>query len=160
MTPPHVPPSSKPTGDVGAAPQSVESSVYRTAMRRTVFGLAVLAVLAMIVGAIIAGGPGVAAALVGVGVAALAGVTTQVAMLWGHSRSTDQMAMAIAGSWLLKMILIVVALLILQGIDGFHKELFAAFAVVGVLLTLAVDFWVLRKSRVPYVSPSSKSPSS
>lgn len=156
MTPPHVRPPSRHAGDADSAPQSVESSVYRTAMRRTVFGLAVLAVLAVIVGMIIAGGSGVTAALVGTGVAALAGVMTQVAMLWGHSRSTDQMAMAVAGSWLLKMAVIVVALLVLKQVEGFHKELFAAFAVAGVLLTLAVDFWVLRSSRVPYVETGSK----
>jgi len=136
--------------------QSTEAMVYRTALRRTAMGLGVLAVLAVAIGAAVAGGRGVVASIVGVAVAALAGLTTQAAMAWGHRRSTDQMTMAIAGSWLLKMIIIVVALLVLQGVINFHKELFAAFAVTGVLLTLAVDFWVLRSSRVPYVDPSSK----
>ncbi|WP_430868600.1 hypothetical protein [Demequina aurantiaca] len=138
-------------------PETAEARVYRLALVRTGIGLGILAVLAIAVGAVVAGGRGVVAALVGVAVAALAGLTTQAAMAWGHKRSTDQMTMAIAGSWLLKMIIIVAALLILQGIDGFHKELFAAFAVTGVLLTLAVDVWVLRASRVPYVTPGSKS---
>jgi|GEM_PF-3197326 len=138
-------------------PETAEARVYRTALRNTVIGLAVLAVLAVVVGGLVAGGRGVVASLVGVGVSALAGLTTQAAMAWGHKRSTDQMTIAIGGSWLLKMMLIVVALLILQGIENFHKELFAAFAVIGVLLTLAVDFSVLRAARVPYVVPGSKS---
>lgn len=137
-----------------------EARVYQLALRRTVVGLAVLAVLAVVVGALVAGGRGVTAALVGVAVAALAGLTTQAAMSWGHKRSADQMTMAIGGSWLLKMFLIVIALFLLQRVEGFHKELFAAFAVVGVLLTLAVDFWVISKSRVPYVAPSSKTTAS
>lgn len=136
------------------AEETAEARVYRTALRRTGIGLGVLAVLAVAVGALVAGGRGVVAALVGVGVAALAGLTTQAAMSWGHKRSVDHMTMAVAGSWLLKMFFIVVALFLLQRIDGFHKELFAAFAVVGVVLTLAVDFWVLTKSRVPNVIPS------
>lgn len=136
--------------------ESAEARVYRIALRRTGWGLAILAVVAVAVGVPVAGGRGVIAALAGVAVAALAGLTTQFAMSWGHKRSTDQMAIAIAGSWLLKMVIIVIALLVLQGIEGFHKQLFAAFVVAGVLLTLAVDFWVLRTSRVPYVEPGSK----
>lgn len=147
--------SSSPTSSPGSAPDATESRVYRTALYRTGFGLGVIAVLGVVIGAVVAGGRGVVAALVGVGVAALAGLTTQAAMSWGHRRSTDQMAIAIAGSWLLKMVLIVVALLVLKKVDGFHKELFAAFAVAGVLLTLVVDFWVLRASRVPYVKAGS-----
>lgn len=138
-------------------PETAEARVYRTALRNTMIGLAILAVLAVVIGALVAGSTGVIAALVGVAVAALAGLTTQAAMAWGHKRSTDQMAMAIAGSWLLKMFIIVIALLILQGIENFHKELFAAFAVTGVILTLVVDFWVIKASRVPYVEPGSKS---
>ncbi|WP_061962704.1 hypothetical protein [Demequina aurantiaca] len=151
---------STPVGDSESQPdvqeETAEARVYRTALRRTGVGLAALAVIAVVVGALVAGGRGVVAGLVGVGVAALAGLTTQAAMSWGHKRSTDQMTMAIAGSWLLKMIIIVAALLILQNIESFHKQLFAVFAVSGVLLTLAVDFWVLRASRVPYVVPGSK----
>lgn len=152
------PPGDRDPSPAGPPQETAEARVYRTALRRTGVGLGVLALLAVAVGAFVAGGRGVIAGLVGVGVAALAGLTTQAAMSWGHKRSPDQMTMAIAGSWLLKMILIVAALLILQGIEDFHKEVFAAFAVTGVLLTLAVDFWVLRASRVPYVEPGSKSP--
>lgn len=141
-------------------PETAEARVYRTALRRTGLGLVVLAVLAVAIGAWVAGGRGVVAALTGVAVAALAGLTTQAAMWWGHKRSPDQMTMAVAGSWLLKMFIIVVALLLLQRVENFHKELFAAFAVTGVLLTLAVDFWVLRASRVPYVDPGSKTSAS
>ncbi|WP_062212841.1 hypothetical protein [Demequina oxidasica] len=149
-----------PAGDLEpeshADQETAEARVYRTALRRTGLGLLALAIIAIVVGALVAGGRGVVAGLVGVGVSALAGLTTQAAMSWGHKRSTDQMTMAVAGSWLLKMVIIVAALLILQNIESFHKQLFAIFAVSGVLLTLAVDFWVLRASRVPYVIPGSK----
>jgi hypothetical protein len=120
--------------------------------------LGVLAVVAVPVGLLIAGMPGLTAALVGVVVAAIAGVTTPVAMLVGHTRPVEILAAIVAGSWLLKMIVIVVALLVLSGIEGFHRELFAAFVVVGVLGTLAVDVWLLQRARVSYVEPGSNSP--
>ena len=133
-----------------------ESATYRRALRITVIGVAALAIIAVPVGLIVAGGPGLLAAEVGVLVAALSGVTTQVAMVLSHDRPAHVMAATIGGSWLLKMLIIIVALLVLSGVDGFHRGLFAGFAVAGVLGTLAVDFWVIRSARIPYVDPGSK----
>lgn len=133
-----------------------ESRVYRSAMRATVILVVGLAVIAVPVGLLVADGTGLIAALVGVAVAALSGITTQVAMLVGHRQPPHVMAAYVAGSWLLKMIIIVVSLLLLSRIDDFHRELFAAFAVAGVLGTLGVDMWALRKGRVPYADPGSK----
>ncbi|WP_297081159.1 hypothetical protein [uncultured Demequina sp.] len=132
---------------------TVESTTYRRALRLTVYGVVALAVLAVPVGLLVAGGAGLVAAEVGVAVAALSGVTTQVAMVISHNREPHVMAGIIGGSWLLKMLIIIVALLVLSGIDGFHRPLFAGFAVAGVLFTLAVDFWVIRSARIPYVDP-------
>lgn len=134
-----------------------EAVTYRRALRVTIIGIAALAIVAVPVGLLVAGGAGLAAAEIGVAVAALAGVTTQVAMVVGHHREAHVMAAIIGGSWLLKMLIIVVALLLLQNVDGFHKGLFAAFAVVGILGTLAIDFWVIRSARIPYVDPGARS---
>jgi hypothetical protein len=130
-----------------------ESLTYRRALRVTAIGIAALAIIAVPVGLLVGGTAGLIAAEIGVAVAALSGVTTQIAMVIGHQREPHIMAAIVGGSWLLKMFIIVIALLVLQGIDGFHKGLFAAFAVIGVLGTLAVDFWVIRSARIPYVDP-------
>lgn len=137
---------------------TAESITYRRALRITVIGIAALAVLAVPVGLLVAGGPGLVAALVGVGVAALSGVTTQVAMVIGHDREPHIMAAIVGGSWLAKMVIIVIALLVLDGIEGFHKALFAGFMLVGVIGTLAIDMWVMRAARVPYVEPPATKP--
>lgn len=134
-----------------------ESITYRRALRVTVIGIAALALIAVPVGLLVGGTAGLLAAEIGVAVAALSGVTTQVAMVIGHDREAHVMAAIIGGSWLLKMLIIVVALLLLQGVEDFHRGLFAGFAVVGVLGTLAVDFWVIRSARIPYVDPGSRS---
>ncbi|GIG55311.1 hypothetical protein [Demequina activiva] len=134
-----------------------ESVTYRRALRVTVIGIVALALIAVPVGLLVAGAPGLVAAEIGVAVAALSGLTTQLAMVIGHDREAHVMAGIIGGSWLLKMLIIIVALLLLQNVADFHKELFAAFAVVGVLGTLAVDFWVIRSARIPYVDPGAGS---
>ncbi|WP_084077037.1 hypothetical protein [Demequina sp. NBRC 110057] len=132
-----------------------ESRTYRRALRVTVIVIVALAVIAVPVGLLVAGGAGLLAAEVGVAVAALAGLTTQIAMLVAHQKPPHIMAAYIGGSWLGKMLIIIVALLVLQGIEGFHKELFAAFAVTGIIATLAIDFWVIRNARIPYVDSGS-----
>src|SRR5690554_2202905 len=133
-----------------------EANVYRRALRLTAIALGVLAVIAVPAGLLIDGVPGLVAAEVGVAVAALAGITTQVAMMMGHSRAPHMMAAVLMGSWLLKMVIIVIALLVLQGIDDFHRGLFATFVLVGVFATLAIDLWAVRGARIPYADPGSK----
>ena len=133
-----------------------EATIYRRALRVTAIGIGALAIIAIPVGLLVAGSPGLLAAEVGVAVAALAGLTTQVAMMMGHNRAPQMMAAILMGSWLLKMIIIVIALLVLQGVDEFHRALFATFALVGVFGTLAVDLWAVRATRLPYVDPGSK----
>lgn len=132
-----------------------EAEVYRAAFRATGAVIVVIAVLGAVAGYIIAGLAGVVAAGTGVGVAAVAGLTTQAAMLVGHRKQGTSLMMIVLGSWALKMLLIIVALLLLQGIEDFHRPLFAAAAMTGIVLTLAIDVWVLHRSRVPYVEPSS-----
>ncbi|MFN3865902.1 MAG: hypothetical protein ACK4MD_04215 [Demequina sp.] len=133
-----------------------ETATYRRALRATIITIAVLAIVAVPVGLLVAGGAGVLAAEAGVAVAALSGITTQAAMLLGHRQAPHMLAMYVLGSWLLKMIIIVVALFALGTIEDFHRGLLAGFALAGVFMTLAIDVWAIRASRIPYVDPSSK----
>ncbi|WP_061961788.1 hypothetical protein [Demequina flava] len=132
-----------------------ESRTYRRALRFTVIGIIALAIIAVPVGLIVGGGSGLVAAEVGVAIAALAGLTTQGAMVLAHDKPAHMLGAYVGGSFLAKMLIIIVALLVLQGIEGFHKGLFAGFMLVGVLGTLAIDFWVIRKARIPYVEGGS-----
>ncbi|WP_296667791.1 hypothetical protein [Demequina sp.] len=132
---------------------TAEESLYRRAMRLTVVVLAGLAVLGALVGWFVAGAPGAVAAAVGAAVAALGAIPTQAAMLIGHRRSPQALAGIVAFSWLGKMLVIIVALLLLQGVESFYRPMFAATAVVGLVVSLAIDLLTLRKARIPYVDP-------
>ncbi|MEX0913824.1 MAG: hypothetical protein WDZ57_02610 [Demequina sp.] len=134
---------------------TIEADVYRRALYATGVVIIVIAVVGAVVGYTIDGVTGLVGAGTGVGVAAVSGLTTQAAMLVGHRKSSNAMASIVLGSWALKMLLIIVALLVLQGIDGFHRPLFATAALTGVVLTLVIDVWVLHRSRVPYVDSRS-----
>lgn len=130
-----------------------EADVYRTALRATGVMIVCVAVIGAVGGYMIAGVTGVVAAGTGVGVAAVSGLTTQAAMLIGHRRPSTSLAAIVLGSWAIKMLVIIVALLLLQGIEGFHRPLFAATAMTGIVVTLAIDVWVLHRASVPYVDP-------
>lgn len=132
-----------------------ESLTYRRALRVTIIVIVALAVIAVPVGLLVAGGAGVLAAEVGVAVAALAGLTTQVAMVVAHQKPPHMLAAYVGGSWLAKMFVIVIALLVLDGVEGFHKGLFAGFMLTGVIATLVVDLWAMRSARIPYVDEGS-----
>ncbi|PKQ25349.1 MAG: hypothetical protein CVT64_10115 [Actinobacteria bacterium HGW-Actinobacteria-4] len=135
--------------------ETAESRVYRAALRATLASIGVLAVGGAAAGWVIAGGAGLTAALVGAGVAALSGASTQGAMMYGHRKGANALAVAVLGSWAVKMLLIIVALVVLQGIEDFHRPMFAAVAMTGVIVTLAIDVWVIHRARIPYAEPGS-----
>lgn len=134
---------------------SAEGRAYSAALRATLVTVGVLAVSGAVAGWLIAGSSGLTAALVGVGVAALSGLTTQAAMMIGHRKDSQALAITMLGSWAVKMLVIIVALLVLQQWENFHRPLFAAFAMAGVVATLVIDVWVIQRARVPYVQPGS-----
>lgn len=130
-----------------------ESQLYRRAMRLTVAVLAALAVVGAVVGWLVGGASGLVGAVVGAAVAALGAIPTQAAMLVGHRRSPQAMAGIVAFSWLGKMLVIIVALLVIQGIDSFHRPMFAATAAMGLIASLVIDVATLRRARISYVDP-------
>lgn len=135
---------------------SEEANIYKSALRVSAIGMVALAIIAIPVGLLVDGVSGLVAAEIGVAVAALAGLTTQVIMMISYTRAPQMMAAIVLGSWLLKMLIIVITLLVLQGVEGFPRGIFVAFFLVGVFGALAADLWAVRVGRIPYVDPRSK----
>ena len=113
------------------------AAVFRRALRDTAILLGTLAVLGIGVGALVAGLPGVWGALVGVGLALVFSGTTVVAMLRTLHSSPHTMAAVVMGTWLAKVLVVVVVL---------------ALGVVGSAL---LDYRAVAHGRVPYVEPGS-----
>lgn len=134
---------------------SAEAAVYRRALTWGAVALAALAVVAVVVGWLVAGGMGAWAAPTGVAIAALAGLLTPWAMQLAHTQRSDIMAAILLGTWLGKMVIVVVGLVLLSMVPEFPRPLFGIFVVLGVLVTLAVDVVVLSRGRVPYTTKRS-----
>ncbi len=136
---------------------TAEEQLYRSAIRVTVIVLVAIAVIGAAIAWLIVGPEGAVAALVGAVVAAIGAIPTQVSMLIAHRKPPHVMAGIVAFSWLGKMAVIIIALLLLQGVEGFHRGAFAATAVTGIIASLAVDVAVMRKARIPYADPGTSS---
>ncbi len=126
---------------------------YLFAARASAVVIAVVAVVAGVVGWMVARADGVWTALAGASVATVFGLVTTLAAWRGTKGDPATFIAWVMGTWLIK-ILVVVALVIVFGNQSWLvRPLFGVALVVGVLAALAVDIIALTRSRVPYVDP-------
>ncbi|GMA25218.1 hypothetical protein GCM10025864_29770 [Luteimicrobium album] len=79
---------------------------------------------------------------------------TTVWSMWRSSHSSPAAMLGIvAGSWLAKMIVLIVSLVALQSHDFYSKPVFLVVVLVGVLGSVALDTINYQRARVPYVEP-------
>ncbi|WP_253691614.1 hypothetical protein [Cellulosimicrobium protaetiae] len=140
---------------VGPHGQAVRA-VFRTALRDVLVLLGALTVLGVAIGALVAGLPGVWGALLGVGVALLFSATTVWAMLRTVDASPSTTAAVVMGSWLVKMVVLIVILVVLRGMDFYDRWVFAAVLLVGVIGSAVLDYRAVSRGRIPYVEPGAR----
>lgn len=140
---------------IGPHGQAVRT-VFRTALRDVLVLLGALTVLGVAIGALVAGLPGVWGALLGVGVALLFSATTVWAMLRTVDASPTTTAAVVMGSWLAKMVVLIVILVVLRGMDFYDRWVFAGVLLVGVIGSAVMDYRAVNKGRIPYVEPGAR----
>ncbi|GAA5149011.1 hypothetical protein GCM10025768_11560 [Microbacterium pseudoresistens] len=130
-------------------------------LRRTLIvgGIAaiLLAIVAAVIGGLVAGANGMWSGLAGVLLAvvflAITGISILVANRWYGDPLYVQFFFAIVlGGWLLKLALFVVIMLVLRGQPWISPLVFFLSIVAGVVMSLVVDVVVLMKMRLPHVS--------
>ncbi len=131
-------------------------AVFRTALRDVLVLLGGLLVLGVAVGALVAGLAGVWGALLGVAVALVFSATTVWAMLRTVDASPATTAAVVMGSWLAKMVLLIVALVALRGADFYDRWVFAGVLLVGVIGSAVMDYRAVNRGRIPYVEPGAR----
>ncbi len=136
---------------------SAEGNAYRRALRMSSVSLGALAIVGTVVAGMVRGTPGVWGAVAGIGLASVGALVTQIAMVVGYRRDPNVFVSIVAGSWLAKMFVIVVGLLLLSDVSGLDRPSFGVVAMLGVVVTLGIDVFAVVKARVPYVIPMSKS---
>jgi hypothetical protein len=152
MTAPSAPSGPTPGGRTPVTSEAARA-LFRRALRDVLVFLAALAVVGVVVGALVAGSEGVWGALLGVAVAVLFSGTTVWSMWRTVSSDPAVMIGVVAGSWLAKMIVLFVALIVLRNQTFYDKPVFGVVVIVGVLGSVALDTLAVHRARIPYVEP-------
>jgi hypothetical protein len=115
-----------------------------------------LAVLLVVVGGTIGflvdGTDGLVSVLLGTAVAILFSAVTAASMIVAVKFQLAVFFGIVMGSWLLKMVLFIVALLVLRDLSFINPVALFISLVVAIVGTVAIDTLVVTKSRVGYVS--------
>lgn len=135
-----------------AAPDPVRD-VFARALRDMLVLVGVLTVVGIGVGALVGGVPGVWGAVIGVGIALVFSGSTVLAMLATAGSSITAASGALVGTWIAKMLVLVVVLAILRDQDFYHRGVFVVVVLVGVLGSVLLDYRAVARGRVPYIEP-------
>ena len=128
-----------------------------TPMRRVLRSGAVAALVALpvatLLGWLLGGAPGAWGALIGMAIAVgFFGITVLVAL--GTARmDPTKLGIWVLGSWLLKMVLLIVVLALLRGADFYSRPALFVALLVGTAGSLLLEARVVTSTRVPYVEP-------
>ncbi|MFH8250878.1 hypothetical protein ACH3VR_10975 [Microbacterium sp. B2969] len=140
------------------SPSPVSSTpILRTTLIWSGIVTGVLAVLAGVVGYLVAGTTGLWSGLAGVVIAAvflaITGASILIANRWyGDDLYVPVFFGIVLGGWILKFVIFIVALLLLRGQPWIDPTVFFLSVVVSVLASLVVDVVVVTRMRVPHVS--------
>jgi len=134
--------------------QGVVEHVFRQSLRHMLWLLGALLVLGVGIGWLVAGSKGVWGALIGVGLALVFSGTTVVAMLRTVHSSPQTMAAVVMGTWLAKVVVVIVVLALIRDADFYSKPVLAVVLLVGVLGSAYLDYRAVYSARLPYVEPA------
>lgn len=124
-------------------------------------GAALALPLAAVLGWLVDGSAGLWGAVLGVAVPVLFFGATVVLALVTVRLSPGALGTAVLVSWLVKLVLLVVVLLLLDRLDGWSRPVFGVAFLLSVAGWLALEAWLVLRTRQPYVTPrpSSRPPS-
>ncbi|MGA7688813.1 MAG: hypothetical protein WCA29_06245 [Jiangellales bacterium] len=130
----------------------------RRVLRAGLIGVAVLAPVAALVGWLVDGSAGLAGALIGVLVPAAFFALTVVTALVTLHLSPGALGAVVLGSWVVKLVLFIVALSLLNMWDGWSRPVFGVTFMIAVLGWLALEAWMVISTKQPYVQPVRSNP--
>lgn len=127
-------------------------SVFTKVLKLGSLLIAAIAVLGSVIGYFAAGLPGLFGALAGATIALIFVSLTAISVLVGSKLSLGGFYGVVLGGWILKLVLFVLAISVLKSIEGLNGVAVFATLVASVLGSLAVDGFVVTKSKIPVVS--------
>jgi hypothetical protein len=106
--------------------------------------------VAVLIGFLVAGTAGVWGAAIGMGIA-VGFLTITVGVALGTAgMDTTALGASVLGSWLIKMILLIVVLVLLRDADFYSRPVLFVSLLVGTIGTLVLEAVVVTRTQVPY----------
>lgn len=130
--------------------------MFRTVLRQMALLLAVLGVAGCLVGYLVAGMPGLWGGVMGTAIVAFFTLTTAVVMLVTADRPQYLASAALVVSWLAKVVVVFVVLLLVRDLDFYDPLVFFVTLTLAILGSLGIEMSAALKARVPYVDPDQR----
>ncbi|WP_062201259.1 hypothetical protein [Demequina salsinemoris] len=132
--------------------------VFLNGLRWSAAAIILIGVIGAVVGWFTAGAAGMWSAIGGFAAAAVFGLGTQAVAYLTVRRQPVVWVAAVGFSTMIKIILVMVAAALAQGIDSLVKPAFGAVLVLGAVSAVVVDVVVFARGRIPYVEPGATTP--
>lgn len=133
---------------------AAEQAVLRAALRDSMILVAGLAVLGSLVGLLVSGVPGLWGGLIGAAIAAFFCGATVWSMLYTVGKGATVMGAVVMGTWIAKMVVLVVVLVVLTQFDFYDRVVLFVVLLLGAVGSALLDYRAVKNGRVPYVEPS------
>jgi len=137
---------------------SPQEKVFRRGFVWSAVAIIAISALGMLISYLAWGMPGLWSALGGAAAAAIFGLGTQAAALLTVRRDPLVFVGAVAASSMVKILLIIVAAVIAQNIEGLVRPAFGLTLLAGSLAAIIIDIVVYVRGRIPYVDPGARTP--
>lgn len=124
----------------------------RAALRYGLFGLAVLTVLALLIAGVVSGMAGLWGALLGAAIGGGFILTTVVAVLWGAKLPPTMAGAVMLGSWVGKLLILLVVVLVLNQFEFFDRVALFLTVVGALIIVLGAETYGVVRQKVPYVT--------
>lgn len=131
------------------------TSARQVFRRAFIWGAVLTAVVAVVGGAVgwfAAGWPGLVSALIGAGIALVFTALTTVGVLIADRYDSAMFLIVTMGGFLLKLVLFIVLMSVLRGQPFIAPLVLFATSIAAVVGTLAIDAFVVMRSRIPVTS--------
>ena len=129
---------------------------YAVVLRRSAMVTAPAALLMILVSTVVAGGKGLLGSALGAAlVAAFFGISAAV-VNWAGRRSPQLMMGAALGTYLAKIVVLLVLVAKFAGTTAFNGKLFGLTAIVCILVWTGTQAVTMMRLKVPYVEPDGK----
>lgn len=133
-------------------PPTTIAGILKAALLRGGLAAALIGVIGMVVGGILAGPSGMVSALIGTGIAVVFLGITAASMLLSQRFRVEVFFAIVMAAWLLKFVLFLVVILLLKDQPWINPIVMFLSLIAGVIVTLVVDVLVMTRSRMPTVS--------